>query len=151
MAQEGDYKQHSFLQSIHHKEKSIVDSVNGLQTLKQNLIPLSEKRIEPDIEDNNENNDLTFELTSCTQDGGLARVTLASSLSLLSRYCGGLPRDFYYDPKPYYEYITVNPLTGLPSQDKLGDHRFLCRCHLPNACPILEPIEGIRKPIYSAN
>jgi hypothetical protein len=108
------------------------------------------------------------QLTDTTMDGNVSRVTLASAVSLLARYCAGLPRDFYYDPKPVFEFFLVGPNGALiphnsnwkeegepqemelsDSEDEEGEirpeiRRFVAVCYLPSSAPFTQPVIGNR-------
>ncbi|XP_073247902.1 endoribonuclease Dicer-like isoform X3 [Porites lutea] len=68
------------------------------------------------------------------ENGQGARVTMSSSVSLLTRYCSKLPGDRFTHLSPIYKF------------EEVGRNVYLCKLQLPNNCQLRRTIYGIPMP-----
>ncbi|PFX27170.1 Endoribonuclease Dicer [Stylophora pistillata] len=108
-----------------------------LRAIEEILLERCHGRLEPTEEECNESVDTDPLPPYIPRNGKGARVTMSSSVSLLSMYCSKLPRDRFTAPKPVYKV------------EEIGKDVYWCKLTLPINCQLREDIIG--EPMLSKN
>ncbi|KAK2567376.1 Endoribonuclease Dicer [Acropora cervicornis] len=104
--------------------------LENMQQIENVLSEMCRDRDEPTEEECDEAADTHFLPPFQPPNGGGARLTMSSSISLLSRYCSKLPADRFTALKPVYKI------------QELGKDAFACKLEMPTTCPLRTTITG---------
>ncbi|XP_044163480.1 LOW QUALITY PROTEIN: endoribonuclease Dicer-like [Acropora millepora] len=105
-----------------------------MQEIENVLSEMCHDRDEPTAEECDEAADTDFLPPFQPPNGGGARLTMSSSISLLSRYCSKLPGDRFTALKPVYKI------------QELGKDAYECKLEMPTTCPLRTTIIGCPMP-----
>ncbi|XP_015776860.1 PREDICTED: endoribonuclease Dicer-like [Acropora digitifera] len=108
--------------------------LENMQQIENVLSEMCRDRDEPTEEECDEAADTHFLPPFQPPNGEGARLTMSSSISLLSRYCSKLPADRFTALKPVYKI------------QELGKDAYACKLEMPTTCPLRTTIIGCPMP-----
>ncbi|XP_068760261.1 endoribonuclease Dicer-like isoform X2 [Montipora capricornis] len=121
-----------FVDSEEQVEKEA--ELETMRAIEDFLSELCRNRSEPTEEECHEAADTDFLPPYKPENGQGARVTMSSSVSLLSRYCSKLPGDRFTHPKPVYKI------------EELGKDVYRCKLEMPITCQLRETFVSLPMP-----